>query len=396
MNILAQHGFGPKDKLESGVASGVITGAILSPRYLTPEKMADQVHRLRETGSRVLMDPEFFATAFLRHPQPNLGALEQWDYFRASRRAALISGAAIPEVIGSTITEQARLGLSEWIAPNVYMGDANSIDAAIALNFLGRTKSVARKVGNAPVFATLAVDRDAIMNDGEFREILDAVTAIEDPPDGYYVLLGSGAVREAGNQVRSDIFHPQVIAGWMYLNHVLSINGARVINGYCHLLAPLLAVCGGEAAASGWFSGLRQFSMGKYAREAGGGRFPLIRYVSAPLLAHVKQNALDTFRAVVPEVATGGRLDAAYADREPSRTEEALQSWEALSLLCEGAHSGDLAADLVRYKGRVARAFDMWSRLQGAGFSEEVEPNIERLEAVRDGISLFEKWAELA
>jgi hypothetical protein len=395
MNILAQCGFGPKDKLERGLNEGAIAGVVLSPRYLTPDRMRDQIRQLRGSNARIMMDPEFFATTYMRHPEPNLGTLEQWEYFRAPRRGALISGTAIPGIIEQTLQAQAELGLDEWIAPNVYIGKADSIDTAIALNFLAQSKAVASRLGDAPVFATLAFDRDAILNEGEFREILDALTAIENPPDGYYVLIGSGMARESGGQVRSDIDQPQVIAGWMYTNYVLSINGARVLNGYCHLLSPLLGISGADAIASGWFSGLRKFSMSKYAKEVGGGRFPLVRYVSAPLLSHIKQTDFDAFRAVVPEIATGSAQDAAYDGEEPSRTEEALQSWEALGVLSQKYCTGDTPADLVRFKEHIGTAIELWAEIQEAGFTQGVESNLERLEAMQEGITLFEKWAEL-
>lgn len=396
MKILAQYGFGPKDKLDRGLSEDVISGIVLSPRYLTPDKMHDEIEKLRRPDVRIMMDPEFFATASIRHAEPNLGTLEQWEYFRAPRRAALISGTAIPGIIEKSLQTQAALGLDEWIAPNVYIREADSIDAGIALNFLAQSKVVASKVGAAPVFATLAIDRDAIMNDGEFRDILDALTAIENPPDGYYVLVGSSVARDSGNQVRSDICHPQVIAGWMYTNYVLSINGARVLNGYCHLLSPLLGISGAEAGASGWFSGLRQFSMNKYAREVGGGRYPLVRYVSTPLLSHIKQADLDAFRAVVPEIATESMQDAAYDGQEPSRTEEALQSWAALGVLCKKYCTGNTTRDITRFKGHIDRAVELWSEIQEAGFIQDVESNLERLEAMKEGINLFEQWAELA
>lgn len=396
MIIYAQHGFGPKDKLERGLAEGQISGVVFSPRYLTPEKMRDQLARLRGSGGKFMMDPEYFATAFLRHPNPNLGSLEQWDHLVTPRRAGLISGVAVPDVIEASLRVQVELGLEELIAPNVYVPKADSIDTAIALNFIGQTKRVAAELGGAPVYATLAVDRDAIIHDDNFRDILDALTGLETPPDGYYVLVGSGSARDSGDHVRSDLYHSEVIAGWMYVNYVLSINGARVLNGYCHLLSPLLGVSGAAVCASGWFSTLRHFSMNKYTRERGGGQQPVIRYVSAPLLSHIRASDFDDFRSVVPDIATGTPIDAIYEDREPTRTEEALQSWEALNMLCAEACTGNTGTDLASFRLRIERASELWAELQEAGFSQDVEANQERLEAMRAALDLFEEWAELA
>jgi len=395
MNIFAQHGFGPKDKLQRGLAERCIAGVVFSPRYLTPEGMRDQLERLRGTDGVLLMDPEYFATSCLRHPDPNLGNLEQWDHFTTARRAELISGKATPRIIEASLRIQADMKVDALISPNVYVPKADSIDTAIALNFVSQAKMVAEGMSDLPVYATLAFDRDAIMHDDDFRGVLDALTGLENPPDGYYVLIGSGSSRDGGNHVRSDIFHREVIAGWMYINYVLSINEAHVLNGYCHLLSPLLGMSGAAACASGWFSTLRCFSMNKYSREQRGGQQPVIRYVSTPLLAHIRASDYDDYRAVVPDIASGSASDAIYEDREPSRTEEAIQSWEALNALCSEACSGDIEGDIARFRTHIDSAIELWTELQEAGFSQEIEANMERLEAMQAALDLFEEWAEL-
>ncbi len=392
MNILAQQGYGPKDKLTSGLEGEFITGAILSPRYLKRDKMEERIQEVVSHGGQVLMDPELYAARYVSHSASNLGNLESWDFFQMPRRPALISGTAIDGVISSCLEAQNSLGLQEWIAPNVYIEKADSIETAISLNFINRTKEVAESCGDKPVFATLALSRDAVMDRSGFQDIFDALTAVDHSPDGYYLLMGGSS----GSQIRSDIYDPQVIAGWMYINYVLSINGARVINGYCHLLSPLLGICGAEATASGWFSGLRQFSMNRYVKEGGGGRAPIIRYVSNPLLARVKQPDFIAFQAELPEIFNGLVHDSVYEEGEPSRTQEALQSWSALSALCNDYPSGDIIGDLNRFDEHIHRALLLWTRLQEVGFSQEIEPNIERLGVMRSAIGIFREWAELA
>ncbi|MDD4059440.1 MAG: hypothetical protein PHW08_01910 [Kiritimatiellae bacterium] len=396
MNVLAQQGFGPKDKLTRGLEQGCISGVVFSPRYLSPDRMRETIVQLRGAGRQLLMDPEFFATAYLRHPQPNLGTLEQWDYFQPPRRAGLISGSLIPEIIQHCVQTQAGMGLGEWIAPSVYVRAADSMDSGIALNFAAHARRAADAVGKGVVFATLAVDRDVFLNGPGFRDIVDALTAIDDPPDGYYILVGSGESRASNNQLRSDIYHPEVIAGLMYANYALSINGARIINGYCHLLGPLMGACGAEAASSGWFSGLRRFSMNKYVKDESGGRAPVIRYVSTPLLSRIRQSDFLAYQSILPEVASNTPSDSLYSREEPSRTDEALQSWEAVQTLSRVCISGNIPGDIEKFKQRVIRASELWFALQETGFSQDVEPNLERLTAIRDGITLFEKLAELA
>ena len=391
MKIYAQQGYGPKDKLTRGLADGVIDAVILSPRYLKPEKMQEHIEAL---NGRAMMDPELYAARYLSHPSSNLGNLESWDYFRMPRRSALISGVAIPSVIQDSLNAQKSLGLQQWIAPNVYIESADSIETAIALNFINKTKESALKCGDQPVFATLALSRDAVMSQTDFQDIFDSITAVDLPPDGYYIIMGSQS--SPGGEVRSDIYNPQVIAGWMYMNYVLSINGARVINGYCHLLSPLLACCGAESAASGWFSGLRQFCITRYVKEPGRGRSPVVRYVSCSLLARVKHSDYLAFKATLPAVSNGLELDVKYDNDEPSRTEESLQSWEALLSLSTGYSSNDVNINLTKFEAHIQRALELWTKLQSAGFSQDVEANKEKLKAMQEAIAIFREWAEIA
>lgn len=398
MKILAQQGFGPSDKVSTGLEEEHIGGVVLSPRYLKPERMQEHVDQHWENAEHVLMDPEYYATRFIRRSvDTNLGSLEDWSYFKLPRRPKLISGEAIRPIVERVLLAQKRLGLEEWIAPNVYVESADSIDAAVALNFVLQAKAIAEQIDpSVPVLATLVLDRDASMAGESFREILDALTAIDTPPDGYYLLVGSGSARAADTGLRSDLFQEQVIAAWMYMNYVLSINGARVINGYCHLMSPLLGACGGEAAASGWFSGLREFSLSKYIRTAGGGRYPLVRYLSVPLLSRIKHTDYENYRSVVPEVVNDLSYDSCFDGAEPTRTEEAVQSWEALTYLARESESLDVESALNDLREKIEEALRLWDELRNAGFMQEIEPNVERLEAMRAGIKLFERWAELA
>lgn len=398
MKIYAQHGFGPKDKLTRGLQEKIIAGVILSPRYWDPNRMRSEILNLQSEGSEIAVDPEYFASDYIAHPSPNLGALEDWPYFRRPRKPELITGSAIPGVISEALTAQLALGVNQLITPNIYIRQADSIDTAIALNFLNKAKSCADQITTKPVYGTLAIHRDALLAGQNFRDLLDSLTGMGNPLDGYYLVVGSREQQSTGKYIRSDLSHPEVIANWMYANYVLSLNGARVINGYSFLLAPLLGICGSSASASGWTSGLRKFCIDRYVRVQGKASPPSLRYVSNRLLSHVRQADLDAFTAIVPEVVNGLSLDDVYAEREPNRTEEALQSWEALKASCDQScvPNTDIRTALDEFLTRIANARLSWDELQSAGFSNEVEQNLERLASMESAIQLFKGWAELA
>jgi hypothetical protein len=64
---------------------------------------------------------------------------------------------------------------------------------------------------------------------------LNQLIVLETPPDGFYVLVAADNA-----EARTDLFNAEVIAGWVFLNHVLSVKGFLVINGFSDLLTPFL------------------------------------------------------------------------------------------------------------------------------------------------------------
>jgi hypothetical protein len=135
--------------------------------------------------------------------------------------------------------------------------------------------------------------------------------------------------------------------------------------------------------------------MARYIKPvAQGGATPLIRYVSNALLARIKQTDYDDYSSVLPIVKNGLSSDASY-QRETTRTEESLQSWEALQQLCYACCTGDITADLASIEDRIMRANNYWGKIAQAGFTAGVEAQCERLESMRGGIRLFREWAEL-
>ena len=399
MKILAQDGYGPADKIESGLNEQFIQGALLSPRYRRPEQIHEKLEGLLIDGSELYFDPKFHASQYIGKPNAKLGKLEEWNYFDAPRRSSLITGSAITPMIKKTLLAQASFPVTGYIGPNIYVEDANSIDAGIALSVISKTKPAAEEcdLTNKPVYASLAFHRDVLSNDKPFNDMVEALTSLETQPDGLYILIGSGSVDDDGNHVRSDIYHDHVIAGWMYLNYALSINGFNIINGYSDLLSPLLGICGAYAGATGWFGSLRQFSMGRYIKPpTRGGQTPLIRYVSNALMARIKQTDYDDYKQIDPRVTNNLTSDAYYAyGHEITRCEEVLQTWDAINEHCSACISDDICGDLDGFASRIEQARHIWSNLEEAGFTGGIEAQLEKLDALENGISLFKQWAEL-
>jgi len=397
MNILAQHGYGPSDKVKQGYDLGYIQGAILSSRYIRPEKANETIDKILSDGEDFFLDPEYYASRYIDLPNSKLGYLEEWPFFQPVRRNLLITGKAIPLLIQSALELQESIGVSGYISPNVYIDNADSINAAISLNFISQARQVMDeiKITEKPLYCSLVIDRDAISDQNHFEDLVDTLTSLEHRLDGFYVLVGGGAVAEDGSHIRSDLYQERVVANWMYLNHVLHLNDFKVINGCSEIFSPLLSICGASACATGWHGGQRQFSITGYVRPPNaGGRSPLVRYMSSALLGRVKHDDLVNYQEFEPSVLNGLDSDGAYKG-EPTRSEEMFQTWETLGAISDEVTTGSLEEDLDSYQQRLGHAQILWERLSSYGFSSGVEARLEQLDCVNSAIERFKRLAEL-
>lgn len=397
MKLLAQNGHQPGEKVTRGLRERVIGGAILSPRYLGPSRASEKIAELRDVsaGAEVLLDPEYYATRQIGTPNNQLGHLEEWDYFKARPRRELVRGPAVDEALRETYEAVRSVNVSGHIAPNIYIPQSfDSMEAGIALNFVAGAKEVFGGEGK-PVYATLAIDRRTLLSPGDFKSFLNDVTGLENPPHGFYILVGGGLIDERSDLVHSEVVDANVIAGWMLLNFALTQNGFEVINGFADLLNPFLAAAGATGGATGWWSNLRLFSMGRYIKPEGrGGQLPIVRYVSKLLLNRIRHDELRAYAAVIPGALNNLAHDTAY-DGVPDRTSEALQTWEAISSLNEEVNGGVVESRLEALNSRIEEARAAYASLQMRGISEGIETVTEYLGQLSGAIENFKRLAEL-
>jgi len=400
MKLYAQHGHATRDKISKGIQDGFIDGAILSSRYLKPDSTKDFIDELRALNPDIdiLVDPEFYATRYLGTPNSQLRYLEEWPHFVPRQRNELLVGTnAIDTTLKAAYKTQMRLGCTALITPNIYVSRSfDSIEAAIAISFFSRAKSIAAEMGIAiPVYATIAVGRDTLIDQQEYVTFLNAITSVEPAPDGVYVLVGAGPTDERSGTVRSEIMVPEVIAGWMLLNYSLAVNGLRVVNGFSDILSPILGIAGGHAGATGWWSNLQVFSMGRYVKGGRGGQLPLVRYLSTRLLNRITVNERQAFAEVVPDVMNALDTDALYERKEPDRTKEALQAWDAIASLNKDILTDDINEGLERMRERIVVAKVCYDKLKSYGFTEGYEANMEYLATLEESLIAFKELAEI-
>lgn len=393
MKLFAQHGYGEGEKVNNGLKDGLISGVIFGAKDINPDRLETRLNEIKKEfpDAGRLFDSQYFVSLIGNDPNIKLGKLDEYSFFKARRRSQLEANNLVAEEIRKVLEFQVALPVTHIIAPNILISRSfDSVEAVISKSFIRQTRKIFDEFKvKQPVFTTLAISREALIDTAELESFLNDITLLDSPPDGFYLLIAARDV-----EARYDIFNADVIAAWMLLNYSLKINGFKVINGYSDILSPFLGAVGGDIGCTGWWSNLRFFSLDRFAPEATGGRLPVQRYLSAKLLNRITFYELNALRRFVPQIVNGLAKDKAY-ENEPERTVEILQTWEALSSMLESmADSNDVSKNLNKCADAIKLAEQLYSEIK---FRYRLDPKSDdnHLEPLREGINLFKKTAEI-
>lgn len=393
MKLYAQHGWGEGDKINQGLQKGIISGAVYSAKDIMPDRLISRLGEIANISPSAgrLVDPQYYVSLIGSDPNIRLGKLEEYPYFTIRRRSQLESNQLIAEDIRKVIEFQTKLPVTAILSPNILISRSfDSVEAVIAKNFIRQAREVYDQFSDKrPLYVTLAVSREAMIDFTELESFLNDVTLLKSPPDGFYILVGARSI-----EARTDLYHADVIAAWMLLNYSLKINGFELINGYSDLISPFLGAVGGDIGCIGWWSNLRVFSMDRFAPEVTGGRLPVQRYLSTKLLNRITFYELDALRKIIPDIVNGLSMDKIY-EGEPERSMEVLQSWEALSsLLASLTVSGDLSKNLDKCNDAITLAEELYTSIKRR-YTLDRKSDDTHLEPLHEGMHLFKKRAEI-
>jgi hypothetical protein len=400
MKLYGQHGYADGHKIEEGLRRHLLDGVIYSPKDVSIAKLAQCLsdHRAEFPSADLLFDPQYYAATLAVDPQARVGKLEEdySSYFGPRRRSQLLNEDQVVKDIERTCRFQMEMDVSAIIAPNIIISRSfDSAESAIAMDFLRNTPIVASGLGSKkPLYATLALGRDTLINREELLAFLNEITLLEEGPDGFYVLVATNS-----SEARTEMYHADVLAGWMLINYTLGVNGYAVVNGYSDLLTPFLGAARGTAGATGWWSNLRSFSLDRFAPPVGGGRLPVERYLSCSLLNRVTFYELAALRTIAPEVVNGLPTDELYPEADgsqPQRNQEVLQSWDAIRELNNRLVTGSTIESLRRCRNAVNLGDQLYAEI-GARISFPLEPKSDdtHLAALSAGLDQFQRLAEL-
>ncbi|MGA2916626.1 MAG: hypothetical protein ABSE89_11430 [Sedimentisphaerales bacterium] len=397
MKLYAQHGAQNGTKLDEGIQGKSIDGVVFSPRDISAEKLQELLTQIRSKSKTfdLFFDPQLYACFLAKISEARLGYLldDYSQYFRDYRRSHLEREKEVSLAIKAAVEFEQNLPLTAIIAPNILIpASFNSIEAVIAKNFIRLTASEYAKLKDKrPIYATLAVSREALLDKQELMEFLNEITALDKAPDGFYVVIAA-----RNTEARSDIYHADVIAGMMLINYSLNVNGFKVINGYSDILTPFLGAAGAEAGCTGWWSNLRTFSLDRFAPSQGGGKLPIYRYLSMTLLNRITFYELDQLRNLISEIVNNLSSDSFYptdSGSEPeNRTTEMLQSWDAIKALNNKIVSKTVALSLRNCLTAIKIASETYDKIT---IQLDRKSLSDHIDALSEGIRAFIDRAEI-
>ena len=341
MNILAQCGYSPGNKVSSGLNSGVLDGVILSPRNHDPAEIAAQASYASQSPQAkfVLLDPQTYGctvpatvarvgklNSYPYYPnQQGMGRIHFTPAFTRSHAAAVLDFQA--KALGSTLTH--------YVSPTVLLSSFDDFWSQIAISMAAEAIEHAKNLSPAkPLLLSIFAGETAFSDLESVKDYLDALTAYD--VDGFYIVVERGLSRE------ECALRPLSLGHLMYAVHVLAgLNEYEVVAGYEDIEAVLLHAAGATATATGWSRGIKAFNLKNlYVQSSSsGGSSPRARYTSGPLMSTLTlaPDLRDISSAGrLSQVLTGGRFDSqligALAGKlsDWDRTTEALHHWATL------------------------------------------------------------------
>jgi hypothetical protein len=399
MKVYAQHGALAGQKINEALQRELIDGVIFSPRDISHANLRAHLADIAENypAADRLFDPQYYTCLTSGADQTRLGYLPEdySDYFVSRRRIDFARQAQVEQDIRRVLNFQRELPLTYIIAPNILISRSfDSRETSIAIDFITAADGCyAEQEDPRPLLLTLAISRDALIDRTALTEFVTEITGLSTNAAGYYLLIATNTT-----EARSEIFHGDVIAAWMFLNYALHLNGFNVINGYSDLITPFLCAADAEAGATGWWSNLRTFSLNRFSQSQGGGRLPIQRYLSIALLNRITFSELDILRRFIPSIMNNLVSDNFYpreGGSEPERNAEVLQSWDSLHKLNEIIGTGNINEKLEHCLELVIQAEGTYhDARQYVQFDQK--SNDEHLAALKEGVISFKQLAELA
>lgn len=135
--ILAQHGYGPADRVQVGLTDNSLGGVIISAANVNPDQIADYCKGITDVRSDAIMlfDTEYYVN-FIQEAD-KFGKLADYPYFSHPMAPSdLASPKLLQETTERVLKFQTDLGLKLITAPSIEITSFGSANEPYALSLL--------------------------------------------------------------------------------------------------------------------------------------------------------------------------------------------------------------------------------------------------------------------
>lgn len=328
--ILAQHGYGPSDRVEIGLADGSIKGVIVSAANTTPDQLGAYCSTILAANSDALMlfDSEYYVN-FIQEAD-KFGKLAEYDYFTHPMAPSdLASPKLLQETTKKVIDLQINNGFLKVTSPTLEISSFGSSNEPYSLSLLNASAEyVAAEHSEAELYGSLLINESAFYDVERMALFLDAITRVKGIK-GFYIVV------DRSDSQKYFWSNPQTLSAYMYLVHTLSSNKS-VILGYSDGAALLGLATGAEYASNGWWQNSGNFTKKRFV-SSGGRRRPT--YYSKQLMGTMYVDgelSILVQRGYKDLIANSTKYDAAVSSSplDPSSWNErdaVFHKWIAVS-----------------------------------------------------------------
>lgn len=261
--ILAQHGYGPSDRVEIGLADGSIKGVIVSASNTTPDQLGAYCLTVlkAQTEAVMLFDPEYYVN-FIQEAD-KFGKLADYDYFSHPMAPSdLASPKLLQETTKKVIDLQISNGFKKVTSPTLEISSFGSANEPYSLSLLNASAEyIASDHPEAELYGSLLINENAFYDVERMALFLDAITRVKGLK-GFYVVI------DRSDSQKYFWSNPQTLAAYMYLIHTLSTNKS-VILGYSDGAALLGLAVGAEYVSNGWWQNSGNFTKKRFVSSGG-------------------------------------------------------------------------------------------------------------------------------
>lgn len=376
MSVLAQSGFGRGDKIEQGLAAGIIDGVIMSPCDETKDRLENGIRQLRREfpDAQILFDPQFYLATLSAPRDKHLG---EYDYYanNSGLGRTQFSPSLIRRYTQNCINYQYNeMGdeLSYLLSPTILFDGFSDYWSQVAINMaVESVDHYATLDSPPPLLISLVISETALQSLVALEEYLDALTELD--VEGFYIIIRRNA------NFLTNAMDPHCFGQFLYMCHVLrNINNYVVVVGYSDWHSFILESAGATFTACGWYQNLRYFSLSRFLPQTGGRR-PRKRYSSSPLLScpFIMPEMEDIHLAgFLSNVLTGAASDSILmhgpASGEPNWTDvvSCLTHWTSLHSLSTRISNLNSPVDRIQESLNIINgAFNLYNFLIGHGIN---------------------------